>query len=188
MKLLFTVILGAIAAVTSALPTNEGFSSRSELIERANDYPYSGKCNGNGGIDPWKFYRCMFTAISAATLIESFTKPLSTDAPLSGSCTSFVAYRLNKAGVKFTNHYKGEGWHDADSWNEAAKKAGVKVNSTPKVGSVAQTDAGTRGHVAWVTKVGKKTVTVEEYNWNHPNKYGTRTVPKETFRYIHVKN
>lgn len=107
---------------------------------------------------------------------------------LPGQCTSFVAYRLNKAGVKFTNHYKGEGWHNANTWNEAAKKAGVKVNKTPKVGSVAQTDAGSAGHVAWVTKVGKKTVTIEEYNWNNPEKYGTRTVPKEKFRYIHIKN
>jgi surface antigen len=113
---------------------------------------------------------------------------LPTNTSLLGQCTSFVAYRLNKAGVKFTNHYKGEGWHYANTWNEAAKKAGVKVNNTPKVGSVAQTDAGSAGHVAWVTKVGKKTVTIEEYNWNNPEKYGTRTVPKEKFRYIHVKN
>ncbi|KAK7186882.1 hypothetical protein DPSP01_007066 [Paraphaeosphaeria sporulosa] len=162
MKLSFTVILSAIAAVTSALPTDEGFAARSELVTRANDYPYSGKCNGNGGVDPWKFYRCQ--------------------------CTSFVAYRLNKAGVKFTNNYKGEGWHNANTWNEAAKKAGVKVNKTPKVGSVAQTDAGSAGHVAWVTKVGKKTVTIEEYNWNNPEKYGTRTVSKDKFRYIHIKN
>ena len=89
--------------------------------------------------------------------------------------------------MKFTNQYKGHHWGNANTWDEAAKASGVKVNNTPKVGSVAQTNAGKFGHVAIVTKVGKEKVTIEEYNWAHKEKYGKRTVLKSTFKYIHVK-
>ena len=64
MKFSFTAILAVFATVVPALPTDEGVSPRSELVARANDYPYSGKCNGNGGIDPWNYYRCMCLSFS----------------------------------------------------------------------------------------------------------------------------
>ncbi|KAJ2608031.1 hypothetical protein H4S08_004603 [Coemansia sp. RSA 1365] len=122
-------------------------------------YPYKGKC---GGVDPWNYFKCQ--------------------------CTSFVAWRINKRlGVKFHNHYKGPNWGNANTWDDAARKTRVPVNSKPVAGSVAQTNAGKYGHVAWVAKVSGSSVTVEEYNWNTKNGYGTRTVPKSTFNYIHVK-
>ncbi|KAJ2801352.1 hypothetical protein H4R20_003706 [Coemansia guatemalensis] len=124
-----------------------------------NDYPYKGKC---GGVDPWNYFKCQ--------------------------CTSFVAWRINnRLGVKFHNHYKGPNWGNANTWDDAARKTRVPVNSKPVAGSVAQTNAGKYGHVAWVAKVSGSSVTVEEYNWNTKNGYGTRTVPKSTFNYIHVK-
>ena len=116
-----------------------------------NDYPYKGKCNEGNSIDPWKYYRC--------------------------ECVSFVAWRINKRlGLKFHNKYKGHAWGYANEWDEAAKKSGVTVNKTPKVGSVAQTNAGEYGHVAWVTAVGKDTVDIEEYNWKTHHGYGTRNL------------
>lgn len=123
-----------------------------------NDYPYSGNC---GGVDPWNFYKCQ--------------------------CTSFVAFRINKRlGIAFTNRYKGHAWGDAKIWDEAAKESKVRMDSTPVPGCVAQTNAGP-GHVAWVTKVSGDKVTVEEYNYVHKKAYGTRTVAKSTFKYIHIK-
>ncbi|KAK3321886.1 CHAP domain-containing protein [Apodospora peruviana] len=123
------------------------------------DYPYKSSC---GGTDPWLYFKCQ--------------------------CTSFVAWRINKRlGVKFHNQYKGHHWGNANSWNDAAKASGVTVNNTPKPGCIAQTDAGSAGHVAWVTAVGDKTVTVEEYNYATVEGYGKRTVPKGNFRYIHIK-
>lgn len=123
-----------------------------------NDYPYSGKCSGT---DPWAFYRCQ--------------------------CTSFVAFRINKRlGVKFTNQYKGHGWGDAKIWDEAARASKVRIDNKPVAGCVAQTNAGA-GHVAWVTKVSGDKVSVEEYNYVHKKAYGTRTVAKSTFSYIHIK-
>ncbi|KAK3376209.1 CHAP domain-containing protein [Lasiosphaeria ovina] len=124
-----------------------------------NDYPYKSSC---GGVDPWRYYKCQ--------------------------CTSFVAFRINKRlGADFTNTYKGHAWGNADSWDDAARASGVTVNSTPKPGSIAQTNAGSAGHVAWVAAVGDDTVTVEEYNWATAEGYGKRTVSKGTFSYIHIK-
>ncbi|KAJ1667124.1 hypothetical protein IW140_001623 [Coemansia sp. RSA 1813] len=122
------------------------------------DYPYPGQC---GGVDPWRYFKCQ--------------------------CTSFVAWRINsRLGIKFHNHYKGPNWGNANTWDEAARKTGVPVNSKPVAGCVAQSNAGSAGHVAWVAKVSGSQVTIEEYNWTK-NKYGTRTVPASTFNYIHLK-
>jgi surface antigen len=124
-----------------------------------NDYLYKGSCSGT---DPWNFFRCQ--------------------------CTSFVAQRVNKRlGIKFTNKYKGCAFGDAKQWYGAAKSCGVKVNSTPVPGAVAQYSGGKAGHVAWVHSVSGSHVTIEEYNWNHPKGYGTRTVPASSFNYIHFR-
>ncbi|KAJ2532970.1 hypothetical protein EV175_007112, partial [Coemansia sp. RSA 1933] len=64
---------------------------------------------------------------------------------------------------------------------------GVPINDTPVPGCIAQTDAGHKGHVAWVTKVTSSSVTVEEYNYVYHHKYSTRTLPRSTFKYIHLK-
>lgn len=125
---------------------------------RKDDYKYKSSC---GGVDPWSYYKCQ--------------------------CTSFVAQRLNeRVGVKFNNMYKGYNWGNAKTWDEAAKKTGVKIDSTPKPGSVAQTNAGTFGHVAYVSAVEGDYVVVEEYNHGGTEKYGTRKVPKNSFKYIHL--
>ncbi|KAL1838775.1 hypothetical protein VTJ49DRAFT_2237 [Mycothermus thermophilus] len=126
------------------------------------DYPsaYKSQC---GGVDPWRYYKCQ--------------------------CVSFAAFRINKRlNIKFTNSYKGQAWGNAKTWYNAAKKAGVKANNTPKPGAIAWTDKGSAGHVAWVAKVSGDKVTVEEYNWNNPKRYGKRTVAKSSFKkYIHLK-
>ncbi|CAM0140434.1 hypothetical protein VKS41_006445 [Umbelopsis sp. WA50703] len=124
------------------------------------DYLYKGQC---GGVDPWRYFKCQ--------------------------CTSFVAQRINKRlGISFTNKYKGCAFGNAKTWYSAAKSCGVKVNSTPVPGSVAVYTGGSAGHVAWVSSVSGNTVHVEEYNWNNPEKYGTRAVSKSKFTgYIHFK-
>ncbi|KAJ2403301.1 hypothetical protein GGI23_000006 [Coemansia sp. RSA 2559] len=123
------------------------------------DYPYADNCDG---VDPWWYYKC--------------------------ECTSFAAWRINsRLGVKFHNHYKGPNWGNANTWDDAARETKVPINSKPVPGCIAQTNAGKKGHVAWVTKVTSTTVTIEEYNYVHHHKYSTRTLPKSTFNYIHIK-
>jgi surface antigen len=125
------------------------------------DYPTKLK-NSCGGVDQWSYYSCQ--------------------------CTSFVAWRINeRLGIHFTNQYKGTNWGNANTWDEAAKRTGVRVDSKPVPGCIAQSNAGSAGHVAWVTKVTADKVTVEEYNYNTVEGYGTRTVAKSSFNYIHVK-
>ena len=129
----------------STTPSNPG--TPSGVI--GNNYPYSGQTSG---VDRWNMYK--------------------------GQCTSFAAWRIESVHhVKgFTNQYKGQHWGNANSWDDAARRSGVTVASRPKVGDIAQSDAGSYGHVAYVAKVNSNgSFVVEEYNWAHPEHYGTRT-------------
>ncbi|KAL2160786.1 hypothetical protein VTH06DRAFT_983 [Thermothelomyces fergusii] len=141
------------------ITTKCGSSGSAVPGPRTDDYPYKSSC---GGVDKWNYYKCQ--------------------------CTSFVAWRINdRLGIKFHNQYKGVHWGNANTWDEAAKSSGVTVNKTPKPGAIAQSNSGTYGHVAWVSAVSGDKVTVEEYNWAKREAYGTRTVDKSTFNYIHLK-
>lgn len=104
------------------------------------------------------------------------------------NCTSFVAWRLHERNGMgaFGNHFRGEHWGNAENWDDVARRLGYRVDSVPAIGAVAQTDAGRVGHVAWVSAIGPGTVTVEEYNHALPGGYGTRTVPVDEFRYLHL--
>ena len=104
------------------------------------------------------------------------------------NCTSFVAWRLQERNrtAGFGNHFRGEHWGDARNWDDVARRLGYRVDSTPAIGAVAQTDDGRVGHVAWVSAIGPGTVTVEEYNHATAGGYGSRTVPVGEFRYLHL--
>lgn len=104
------------------------------------------------------------------------------------NCTSFVSWRLHERNGMdgFDNHFRGEHWGNAENWDDVARRLGYRVDSVPAIGAVAQTDAGRVGHVAWVSAIGPGTVTVEEYNHALPGGYGTRTVPVDEFRYLHL--
>jgi hypothetical protein len=104
------------------------------------------------------------------------------------NCTSFVSWRLHERNkmAGFSNHVRGEHWGNAANWDDVARRLGYRVDSVPAIGAVAQTDAGRVGHVAWVTAIGRGTVTIEEYNHALPGGYGSRTVPVGEFRYLHL--
>jgi surface antigen len=104
------------------------------------------------------------------------------------NCTSFVAWRLRETNglADFSNTMDGGSWGNAQNWNENARALGYVVDGIPAVGAVAQTDAGSKGHVAWVEAVGDGTVTVEEYNYAVAGGYDVRTVPTSDFRYLHL--
>ncbi|KAJ1957388.1 hypothetical protein GGI12_005041 [Dipsacomyces acuminosporus] len=123
------------------------------------DYPYPNQCDG---VDPWNYYKCQ--------------------------CVSFVAWRINsRLGIKFHNRYKGAAWGNANEWDDAARATGVTIDDNPVPGAVGQTNTGSAlGHVTWVASVAGDSVTIEEYNYKR-FKYGTRTVPKSSFSYIHLK-
>jgi hypothetical protein len=98
-------------------------------------------------------------------------------------CTSFAAWRVNQHGTPFTNGYRGVRWGNAEHWDNAARAVGVRVSRRPRRGDVAQwnpwrSGARAAGHVAFVRKVHRDgTITVEEYNWERPLRFGRRRIP-----------
>ena len=99
-------------------------------------------------------------------------------------CTSFVAWALySRNGFKMPFH------DNANEWGPDAQKRGYLVNSTPAVGSVAWSNAGKWGHVAYVVAVNGSNITIEEYNEHFNGTYDQRTVPVSAFTgYIHFKD
>ncbi|WP_297540305.1 CHAP domain-containing protein [Amycolatopsis sp.] len=94
------------------------------------------------------------------------------------NCTAFAAYRIaSRLGVpNFSNSYGGTTWGNAGTWDDAARRVGVTVNTTPTVGAIAVNDVHKVGHVAYVNAVySDGSFDVEEYNWNNPLAYGTRS-------------
>ncbi|KAB2368154.1 CHAP domain-containing protein [Actinomadura montaniterrae] len=93
------------------------------------------------------------------------------------NCTAFAAWRIaSRLGVpNFSNSWKTT-WGNAGTWDDAARRVGVTVNKTPSVGAIAVNDVHKVGHVAYVNRVySDGSFDVEEYNWNNPLAYGTRS-------------
>lgn len=93
------------------------------------------------------------------------------------NCTAFAAWRVaSRLGIpNFSNSWKTT-WGNAGTWDDAARRVGIRVDKTPTVGSIAVNDVHKVGHVAYVNKVYPDgSFDVEEYNWNIPLHYGTRS-------------
>ena len=148
---------------SEALLDSASTHSRSETVQPdsrvstadPHDYPYQfTRCpvydaDGNGvydtNIDGWSF--------------------------LKGQCTSYVAWKLNDAGIPFTNGFKnGTGlsvrWGNAKDWSNAARRVGIAVDHRPVPGSVANWTTGLWGHVAYVESVSDdgNTIVISESN------------------------
>ena len=131
-----------------------------------NDFPYRGTV---GMLDPWGFY--------------------------TGYCTSFVAWRLSQAGVRFHGaSFTGPNgqtrqFGNGGNWDAAAVQVGLTVDTHAAVGAVAVWHGGeggawSTGHVAYVMAVDSTgRARVEEYNWSVRYGYDQRVVAAP--RYIH---
>ncbi|HEY5061473.1 MAG TPA: CHAP domain-containing protein, partial [Gemmatimonadaceae bacterium] len=87
-------------------------------------------------------------------------------------CTSFAAWALySRNGFNMPFH------DNANNWGPDAAARGYVVNSTPAVGSIAWSNHGTFGHVAYVVAVSGGSITIEEYNYYGNGTYDKRTVP-----------
>ncbi|MGO9898817.1 MAG: CHAP domain-containing protein [Solirubrobacteraceae bacterium] len=92
-----------------------------------------------------------------------------------GQCKSWAAYRLNQLnGVAFSNSYAGQHWGDATHWGAAAQAAGIPVNGSPALGSIAWYSSG---HVAYVEEVDSPSqVVISEMNYDLDNGFRVRTI------------
>jgi len=93
------------------------------------------------------------------------------------NCTSYVANRINMNGFIFSNSFRVPRWGNGGEWGAAARAAGMTVDMTPTVGSVAQWNKDeiddpvtSVGHVAYVDRVYKnadgsiKSIDISQYN------------------------
>lgn len=112
---------------------------------------YGAVANYNG-VDPWGFYW--------------------------GQCVSYAAWKVRSTTnwSNFQNDTNGVHFGNAVNWGAAARAIGVRVDTSPSVGSVAWRTSGYAGHVAWVTAVhGDGTIDVSEYNFEVPGGFDTRS-------------
>ena len=120
-------------------------------------------------------------------------------------CTSYSAYKMDDelfalADIHFNNSYFNQHWGNGNHWDNAARAAGIKVDSTPIPGDIAywETPSST-GHVAFVESVeydnqmNAITISISEYNYPSGSNggvyhdYGTRTIsPSNPSGYIHI--
>ena len=104
-------------------------------------------------------------------------------------CVSFAAFRLSQHGHAIDNGTQN--WGSALSWDDAAKRLGKTVTTSPRVGAIAQWNAGESssifsstgakkgsfsaggyGHVGYVAAVyGDGSVLVEQYNLGGDRSY-----------------
>ena len=89
------------------------------------------------------------------------------------NCTNYAAYRLKRDGVREPSYRLG----NADTWAPNAKRNGVRVDGTPKVGAIGAWPG--RRHVVYVEAIGPNYLITSEDNW--PGYY-----PKGMYRKIKV--
>jgi surface antigen len=97
-------------------------------------------------------------------------------------CVSYTAFKVWSSGRNMP-YWGGRG--NANQWDDNARAAGISVNGSPRVGDVAQTDAGPYGHVAYVEAVMGNSVRISQYNFSNNGEYSEMVVPVNSYNYIH---
>ncbi len=82
------------------------------------------------------------------------------------NCVNYAAYRLSRNGVATIS-----GLGSGGSWAANARKKGYRVDSTPKVGSIAQWNYGSsyapsQGHVGYVEEVTSGYIVISDSAWS----------------------
>lgn len=96
------------------------------------------------------------------------------------NCTSYVAWRVHSQhGLAIP------GWGNATNWDNAARRAGYGVDTSPRAGDIAVWE-GQYGHVAYVVEVNTdQTVNVEQYNIAGNGQF-SRQARVRAHSYIHL--
>ncbi|PID31827.1 hypothetical protein CR970_03615 [Candidatus Saccharibacteria bacterium] len=98
-------------------------------------------------------------------------------------CVSYTAYKVWESG-RYMPYWGGHG--NANQWPGNARRMGIPVDSTPRVGSVAVLYIGVYGHVMYVEAVleGGSKVLVSQYNWA-PYAYNEMILSTAGMEFIH---
>lgn len=97
-------------------------------------------------------------------------------------CVSYTAWKVYQSGRNMP-YWGGVG--NANQWPGNARAAGIPVNSTPKVGSVAISMAGYYGHAMYVEAVSGGQVYVSQYNYAVQGEYSEMWVSASGLQFIH---
>lgn len=98
-------------------------------------------------------------------------------------CVSYTAFRVAASG-RYMPYWGGVG--NANQWDDNARRAGIPVDSNPRPGDVAISNAGTYGHAMYVEAVnGDGTIFVSQYNAALDGRYSTRTLSPGGLVFIH---
>lgn len=102
-----------------------------------------------------------------------------------GQCTWHVFNRRAQIGKGISTY-----WWNANNWDNAAARDGYRIDYHPTVGSIAQSDAGYYGHVAFVERVNSNgSLLVSEMNFSAgPGVLTYRTIPAyqvRQYKFIH---
>ena len=98
-------------------------------------------------------------------------------------CVSYTAWKVASTG-RHMPFWGGRG--NANRWPANARAAGIPVDTTPKVGSVAVSMAGFYGHTMYVEEVhGDNTITVSDYNLRWDGRYSRYQRTTSGLQFIH---
>lgn len=99
-----------------------------------------------------------------------------------GQCTFYAFDRRQQLGKSVGNL-----WGNANNWAVAASQNGYRVNHTPEVGAIIQSNAGQYGHVGVVErKNADGSILVSEMNWQGLGQKSYRTIHNAyQYNYIH---
>ncbi len=94
-------------------------------------------------------------------------------------CVSWAGYR--RSVLDKSSPYGG----NANQWDDNARAQGYRVDGSPEVGAIAQTDAGFFGHVAVVESISGGNVVVSEMNYDNAGHFRLGIYSASYFKYIH---
>jgi len=135
----------------------------------------------------WLSYNKMVETMPLETIkpLEPLTMADFKYAPMGTYPNSYPDQSQCTAGVASS---KGNipSWGNANQWDDNARASGKTVSSVPVVGSVAQSDRGSYGHVGVVTSIQGDSVTILERNYDYRGSIRTHTVPTSSYVYIYL--
>ena len=98
-------------------------------------------------------------------------------------CVSYAAFKVWESG-RHMPYWGGRG--NANQWDNNAISDGIPMDGNPRVGDVAQTNAGGLGHVMYVEHVyGDGTIYISQYNAGLDGRYSEKRISAAGLNFIH---
>lgn len=98
-------------------------------------------------------------------------------------CVSYTAFRVAASG-RYMPYWGGIG--NANQWDDNARAAGIPVDTIPRAGDVAISNAGYYGHAMYVESVNPNgTINISQYNADWAGTYSTNTISPAGLVFIH---